>query len=188
MTTKETDKMEKNHQIKSYSDFDTQGLVKAGVVTALYVVITMLVAPVAYGPIQFRISESLNYLGIYNKRYVASITLGVLIVNGLQSTILDVFVGGLHTLLSLILSRWLASLAVKAFGKKVKNPDAIRYIVMALVFTTTMFMIAWMLIYLGYENFFWQTYAILALSQFIVMTLGGLLMYYVISPRVNFIK
>ena len=63
--------MGNNHHVDSYSSFDTQGLVKAGLVTALYVVITMFVAPVAYGPIQFRISEGLNFMGLYNKRWSA---------------------------------------------------------------------------------------------------------------------
>lgn len=175
------------HQTETYSSFDTQGLVKSGLVTALYIVTTMLVAPVAFGPIQFRISEALNYLGLYNRRYVAAITLGVMIVNGLQSTLLDVVVGSFHTLVSLLLARWLGDLAVGAFGKSFKNHKLIRYAVMTLVFTFTMFIIAWMLMYMGFENYFWQTYGLLALSQFIVMTLGGFIMYY-ISEHIDFHK
>ena len=171
--------MGNNHHVDSYSSFDTQGLVKAGLVTALYVVITMFVAPVAYGPIQFRISEGLNFMGLYNKRYIASITLGVLIVNAMQSTIVDVVVGSFHTLVSLVLARYLGNLAVKAFGKKVKDPMIIRYGVMTLVFT---------LMYMGFADFFWETYAFLALSEFIVMTIGGLIMYYLIAPRIDFHK
>lgn len=180
--------MGNNHHVDSYSSFDTQGLVKAGLVIALYIVITMFVAPVAYGPIQFRISEGLNFMGLYNKRYIASITLGVFIVNAIQSTIVDVVVGSFHTLVSLILARYLANLAVKAFGSKVKDPMIIRYSVMTLVFTFTMFIIAGMLMYMGFADFFWETYAFLALSEFIVMTIGGLIMYYLVAPRVNFHK
>lgn len=180
--------MENNHQQETYSSFDTQGLVKAGIVTALYIVLTMFVAPVAYGPIQFRISEALNFMGLYNKRYVASITLGVMIVNAIQSTLVDVVVGSFHTLVSLVLARYLAEAAVKAFGSKFKNPMALRYIVMTLVFTFTMFIIAAMLMYMGFADYFWETYAFLALSEFIVMTLGGLIMYYFIAPRIDFYK
>lgn len=180
--------MGNNHQVESYSSFDTQGLVKAALVTALYIVITMFVAPVAFGPIQFRISEGLNFMGLYNKRYVASITLGVMLVNALQSTIVDVVVGSFHTLVSLLLARFIANWAVKAFEKKVKDPMIIRYIVMTLVFTFTMFIIAAMLMYMGFADFFWETYAFLALSEFIVMTLGGLIMYYLIAPRIDFNK
>lgn len=180
--------MENNHHNETYSSFDTQGLVKAGLVTALYIVITMFVAPVAFGPIQFRISEGLNFMGLYNKRYIASITLGVMIVNAIQSTIVDVVVGSFHTLVSLILARYLADLAVKAFRQRFKNPMALRYIVMTLVFTFTMFIIAIMLMYMGFADFFWETYLFLALSEFIVMTIGGLIMYYLIAPRIDFNK
>lgn len=188
MSIKENENMGNNHQVESYSSFDTQGLVKAGLVTALYIVITMFVAPVAFGPIQFRISEGLNFMGLYNKRYIASITLGVMIVNAIQSTIVDVVVGSFHTLVSLLLARFIAKWAVKVFEKKVKDPMIIRYIVMTLVFTFTMFIIAAMLMYMGFADFFWETYAFLALSEFIVMTLGGLIMYYLIAPRIDFNK
>lgn len=180
--------MEKNHHTESYSSFDTQGLVKAGLVTALYIVLTIFVAPVAFGPIQFRISEGLNFLGLYNKRYIASITLGVMIVNAIQSTIVDVVVGSFHTLVSLIIARYLANLVVKVFKDKVKDTMVIRYIVMTLVFTVTMFIIAIMLMYMGFADFFWETYAFLALSELIVMTIGGIIMYYFVAPRVDFNK
>ena len=64
----------------------------------------------------------------------------------------------------------------------------IRYGVMTLVFTFTMFIIAAMLMYMGFADFFWETYAFLALSEFIVMTIGGLIMYYLIAPRIDFHK
>lgn len=188
MTTKEMLYLEKNHHSESYSTFDTQGLVKAGIVTALYVVITMFVAPVAFGPIQFRISEGLNFMGLYNKRYIASITLGVMIVNAIQSTIVDVIVGSFHTLVSLVVARYLAELAVKAFGHRFKDAMVLRYIVMTVVFSFTMFIIAIMLMYMGWADFFWETYLFLALSEFIVMTLGGFIMYYLIAPRIDFYK
>ena len=170
----------------SQDEVTTQSLVRGGLITAVYIVLTMAVAPFAFGPVQFRISEALNFTGLYNKRYVWAITLGVMIVNFIQSTVLDVFVGGFHTLFSLLLARWIGEQMVLAFGSKVKDSMKIRYIVMTIVFSLTMFIIAWMLLYLGYEDYFWQTYGLLALSEFIVMTLGGFVMYYLITPRVDF--
>ena len=35
---------------------------------ALYLALTILVAPVSSGPIQFRISESLNHLVVFNRK------------------------------------------------------------------------------------------------------------------------
>ena len=56
--------MTSHHQNSSYAPSRAHSLVKAGLVAALYIVLTLLVAPVAFGPVQFRISEGLNYLGL----------------------------------------------------------------------------------------------------------------------------
>ena len=50
------------------SRFSTIDMTKIAVVAALYLVITLIIAPISYGPIQFRISESLNFLALHNKR------------------------------------------------------------------------------------------------------------------------
>lgn len=48
-----------NHQ--SYTaQSRTMDLVKSAIVVSLYMVLTLLVAPVAYGPVKFNISEILN--------------------------------------------------------------------------------------------------------------------------------
>ena len=47
---------------------NTQAIIFNGLLAALYVVITLVVAPVAQGPIQFRISESLNHVVVFNKK------------------------------------------------------------------------------------------------------------------------
>lgn len=52
-----------------------------GAVAALYVVTTMLAAPLAYGQVQFRVSEMLMLLCFFNKDYVVSLTLGCFIAN-----------------------------------------------------------------------------------------------------------
>ena len=57
-------------------------LVKAGVVAAIYVALT-LVNPLSYGAVQFRISEFLNNLAPFNKRYVWALTIGCVIANQL---------------------------------------------------------------------------------------------------------
>lgn len=41
---------------------DTKYIVKAGAIAAIYFVVTILLGSVSYGPIQFRVSESLVVL------------------------------------------------------------------------------------------------------------------------------
>ena len=43
-------------------------VVANGLIMALYVAVTVLVAPVASGAIQFRVSEGLNHLVVFNRK------------------------------------------------------------------------------------------------------------------------
>ena len=47
---------------KRVAQTNTQTIVFNGLLAALYIGLTVIVAPVAQGPIQFRVSESLNHL------------------------------------------------------------------------------------------------------------------------------
>ncbi|MGX7091815.1 QueT transporter family protein [Hutsoniella sourekii] len=171
-------------QKEQFVDTTAFGLTRTALVAALYVALTFLIAPLGFGAVQFRISEALNYLGLFHKRYVTAIALGVFIVNAILSTPLDVVVGTFHTLVSLLLGRYLAKqLANKYQGGL--DPLLIQFIVMALTFTATMFIIAIMLVHIGVPGGFWFNYGTLALSEFIAMGLGALIMY-PLAKRINF--
>ena len=72
---------------------------------AIYVVLTVAIAPFSYGAIQFRISESLSQLVVFSKKYWFPITLGVAIANIFSPLgIVDVFFGTLGTGLALAIS------------------------------------------------------------------------------------
>ena len=72
---------------------------------AIYVVLTVAIAPFSYGSIQFRISESLSQLVVFSKKYWFPITLGVAIANIFSPLgIVDVFFGTLGTGLALAIS------------------------------------------------------------------------------------
>lgn len=75
-----------------------------GLVAAIYVVLTLVGAPLAYGSVQFRVSEALMLLCFYNKDHIASLSVGCLIAN-LFSTVgaIDTIVGTAATLIAGIL-------------------------------------------------------------------------------------
>lgn len=76
------------------STWSATALAKMALVTALYVVVTVLLAPLSFGPIQLRLAELFNYLGVFNKRYIWSITLGVAIANTASPLgIIDIVIG-----------------------------------------------------------------------------------------------
>lgn len=84
-------------------NFSARRLTTMGLIAAIYVVSTMLCSSLAYGQVQFRISEALMLLCFYNKDYIISLTVGCLIVN-LFSTLglVDVVFGTLATLVAAV--------------------------------------------------------------------------------------
>lgn len=102
----------------SSSRFTPRQLALAGVIAAVYAVLSLLssVFGIAYGPIQCRFSEALTVLPFLLPEAVPGLFIGCLVTN-LMSTVgpLDLIFGSLATLLSALWtrrmpSRWLAPL------------------------------------------------------------------------------
>jgi uncharacterized membrane protein len=58
-----------------------QTIARAAFIAALYAVTTWLVAPMAYGPLQFRVSEVLKPLALRGRVYVAGLAVGLALAN-----------------------------------------------------------------------------------------------------------
>ena len=70
---------------------------------ALYVVFTLVVSPIAFNAIQFRLSELFVLFCFFNKRYTIGLTLGCLIANIFSPLgVLDIAFGTSATLLACI--------------------------------------------------------------------------------------
>ncbi len=83
----------------------TKNLVTAGIIAALYVVLTMISAMLGLssGVIQFRISEALTVLPYFTPAAIPGLFLGCLIANILSgSIVVDVIFGSLATLIGAI--------------------------------------------------------------------------------------
>ncbi len=76
------------------------GMATAGIIAALYVVLTLPFGQAAFGPIQVRIAELLTLLPFFTPWAIPGVTIGCLISNLLFSTIWDVLFGTLATLLA----------------------------------------------------------------------------------------
>ena len=143
-------------------------------IAAIYVVLTVAIAPFSYGTIQFRISESLSQLVVFSKKYWFPITLGVAIANIFSPLgIVDVFFGTLGTGLALAIS-------VFVF-KFVKNRIARHIINIILYLVICMPIIAYEIAIFSGENSarvpfdfgaFTAIYGSLLLSQVVVMVIG----------------
>ena len=86
---------------------NTRNLITAAVVGALYAVLTMVLAPISYGALQFRVSEVLCILPFFMPFTAWGLFVGCVVAN-LMSTagVLDVVFGSLATLITCLCIAW----------------------------------------------------------------------------------
>ena len=85
---------------------DTKCIALYGMVAAVYVVLTIILAPYSFYGVQFRIAEALTLLCFYKKEYIIPLTLGCFIANffsPLPVPALDIIFGTAATILALLL-------------------------------------------------------------------------------------
>lgn len=79
-------------------------IVVTGIVAALYAALTIGLAPISYGGVQFRISEVMTLLAFINPMYIGGLTLGCFLANLASPLgIVDVIFGTLATFLSVLM-------------------------------------------------------------------------------------
>lgn len=145
------------------------------IVAGLYVAVTWLVAPFAYGQIQLRLSEGFNHLAIFNKRYIIAISIGVFIANLTSPLgIIDVIFGTLGTLVMTSLSYWLAQKVETLWLKLALS---------VLIDTVMMWSVA-LEQYWIFKLPFWLSYGWLAAGEFCSLLIGAILIYF-LQKRVD---
>ena len=156
----------------------TKVLAINGVIAALYIAISTLIIPIAFGPIQFRIPEIFNHLIVFNKKYFFGIVVGVFITN-LFSELgsLDLIFGLAHSILSLLI--------IILLSRMIKNKWILLF-ANTFVFTFNMFIIAYEL-NIAFKLPFLLTWLTTAAGEFIIMAIGMPLMY-AMDKKINFKK
>ena len=95
-------------------------LVEGAVIAALYTALTLVLAPISFGPFQCRVSEVLTILPIFTPAAIPGLTLGCILSNAVGAAmgtnilgILDIFVGSAATLLAAVCTYLLRNVCVK---------------------------------------------------------------------------
>lgn len=96
----------------------TMFLVEAAAIGAIYVVLTLLFAPLSYGEVQIRFSEALTILPYFTPAAIPGLFVGCILSNFLGGAIpLDILFGSIATLIGAVFtyqlrnqSKWLAPL------------------------------------------------------------------------------
>ena len=98
--------------------FTTERLCRAGVIAALYTVLTYVIAPLAFGPIQIRPAEALCILPLFFIEAIPALYIGCMLSN-LTSPffVYDVLLGSLATLLAAIVTYMVGRFFKKSFPK-----------------------------------------------------------------------
>src|SRR5690554_6157326 len=112
----------------------TKSLVTNAVTAALYIAISLVLEPLTFMSVQFRVPEMFNHLVIFSPRYLFGIVIGVFITN-LFSPLgaYDLFFGVGHSTTSLCL--------LILIRRSVKNVQTLR-VINTVIFSITMAIIA----------------------------------------------
>lgn len=90
--------------------FNIKYLTRAAIIAALYAALTVMLAPISFGMIQFRVAEALTALPLVMAEAVPGLAIGCLVANLLGGGMpMDVVFGALATLLAAIATRRLRS-------------------------------------------------------------------------------
>lgn len=154
------------------TDKNIRRIVISALIAALYAALTLALAPISYGGVQFRVAEIMVLLALFNSDYIIGLTLGCFIANILgPNGLVDVVLGTFATFISV----W----AIYLTGKYIKN----KYSIWIASIWPTIFnglIIGWMLNYV-YGLPLFLSMGQVALGEFIIITVIGV-------PVVKFVE
>ncbi len=153
---------------------NSKTMIVNAIVASLYVAITLLIQPIAFLALQFRISEVFNHLIVFDKKYFFGIVIGVFISNLFSPIHLDIIFGVMHSIISLLIT-----IIIIRFIKNIW----IRMLINTSVFTFMMFIIAFEL-HLTLKVPIFETWLWTSIGELTVMIFGMPIMYY-INERIN---
>lgn len=144
-----------------HKNFDINRITRIAIVAAVYVVLTVAVAPLSYDDLQFRFSEVLVLLCFYNKDYCISLTLGCAIANLFSPfALIDVPVGSVATLIAVILMA--------------KSPNI--YIASIFPTVTNALLVGASLTYVYGIPYYWSALSV-AIGEFAVVSVVGVILF-----------
>lgn len=148
-------------------------IARTAVIAALYAILTLVLAPIAYGPLQFRVAESLTLLPILFLEAVPGLTIGCLIANIFSAYgWYDMVFGTLATLIAAALTRFIAT------RKKMSKTELMPIVAsFPPIFVNALILPIIWLLFMGDTGYFINMWTILATQSAVIFILG-LPLYY----------
>ena len=142
----------------------TLWLVRTALIASLYITLTIAFSAISYGPIQFRISELLILLPLWNHRWTPGIVLGTVIANFFSPLgLIDVLFGSLATFLGIV-----------AMVKVAKIASPLYSLVCPVLANAYLIALELRIVY---ELPFWESVIYVGISEAIIVLIG----YFLIS-------
>ena len=157
-------------------------MVYSAIAAALYVAVTLAVAPLSYQAVQFRLSELMVFLAWIDPWYIPGLTLGCFIANLLGPYgLADALGGSLATLFAV------SMMALTAKGMKQTLPSLI---VASLWPAVSALIIAFEIVFFtGAQESYWYWTVMIAIGQLGVVTVCGVpLMYWMKKKQPKLIQ
>lgn len=97
-------------------------IAKSAIIAGLYVALTWVLAPISYGQIQFRLSEVLILIAVFNYKYIPGLIIGCFISN-IPSSLgwYDMVFGTLATTIALVPMIWVKKLPIASIFPVLSN-------------------------------------------------------------------
>lgn len=142
----------------------TLWLVRTALIAALYVTLTVSFSAISYGPIQFRVSEFLILLPLWNHRWTPGIVLGTVIANFFSPLgLIDVLFGSLATFIGVV-----------SMVKVAKMSSPLYSLICPVVANAYLIALELRIVY---ELPFWESSVYVGISEAIIVLIG----YFLIS-------
>lgn len=154
---------------------NTRSIVTTAIVAALYATLTLSLSFISYGPIQFRLSEVMTLLPLFNKKYILGLTLGCFLANLLGPYgVPDIIFGTIATFISVYL--------VYLTGKYMKDNKNYVYIASLWPVIVNAIIVAVQLnIFVGMPLFI--TMLEVGFGQFVVITIIGVPLFKAVNNK-----
>lgn len=157
----------------------THYIVSGSVIAAIYVALTFISSAfgLAYGPIQFRLSEALCILPVFTPAAIGGLTVGCLISNIFSFNMIDMLFGTAATLTAALLTRFLSKIELKFPILPILPPVIINGIVIGLELA----------IFYATDKAFWIAFLYnaftVALGEATVLLVLGVPLFYALKKR-----
>lgn len=153
-------------------------LSRGAIIGALYTVTTLLLAPISFGAIQFRVSEVLTVLPFIMPEAVLGLTIGCFVSNIIGSSLIDAVFGTLATFLAALVTSKIKKMFLAPLPAVIFNAVIVggAITVMSVEFTLNNYLIIALSV---------------GISEFIICYAGGipfLVFIHKLSQKINFLK